>query len=459
MKRGYIFVYGLAICILIVIPIPWLHGSVVQHAAYYIIENSGTALTSRPTLNFVSGTTCVDNAGSNRTDCTSSGGSGATGPGGGITAYSSLAVTLSAGSTVYVPFGGDGAGSGTEASVQMKIQPSILVQGACLSVSVAPGTGNSLSFTLRDNGANTAITATISGASSTSACDSTDQVTTTSGDLLDWALTPSGIIAGYAPNVMISAQSGYSSGSGGGASYGAFSSIATCNSGASGDSYGATDIPLFAFCNGTSWAYWVFGRPVQLPSAASFTSQSCSTGCTLTTNGIAYMNIATINSTNPNLHGRYISLPSTPFTVDACFTADFLQLNSNGFGIYQSDGTKWQAWYVSALNTASAPYVSLAVNNYSSNTAFAAAQLSGNPWFNGAGQVCLRWHDDGTNIEVYSSLTGSNAVAYSSTDPNWTEYGSFSRTSYLTPTQIGWFGDVEQTTRGGTVTLFHWYSH
>src|SRR5487761_2374170 len=50
-----------------------LPGSGVTSAAYNLIENAGTALTQRPTLNFVSGTTCVDNAGSNRTDCTTSG--------------------------------------------------------------------------------------------------------------------------------------------------------------------------------------------------------------------------------------------------------------------------------------------------------------------------------------------------------------------------------------------------
>lgn len=443
LKRENVFVLSAIIGILAIAFIP-LGGSSLASgivtAAYSVIENSGSALTQRSILDFTgSGISCADDGTNKRTVCTVSGSSGSFG---GVNVQTSNYTLQNSDSGLLVVMNCSGACAATLNGSPTSSQTYAIVS---IGSTLATVSLNSLNY------------------------DGTTSVPTlTTGQILYFASNGSNYF-GNMPliastnvtfsaannNIAVSASGG---GSGGGASYGAFSSIATCNSGASGDSYGATDIPLFAFCNGTSWAYWVFGRPVQLPSAASFTSQSCSTGCTLTTNGIAYMNIAT-NNTNPNLHGRYISLPSTPFTVDACFTADFLQANYNGFGIYQSDGTKWQTWYVSALNTASAPYLSLAVNNYSSNTAFASAQLSGNSWFNGAGQVCLRWHDDGTNIEVYTSLTGSNAVAYSSTDPNWTEYGSFSRTSYLTPSQIGWFGDVEQTTRGGTVTLFHWYSH
>lgn len=43
-------------------------------SGYTTVESAGAALTQRAILNFVSGTTCVDNAGATRTDCTSSGG-------------------------------------------------------------------------------------------------------------------------------------------------------------------------------------------------------------------------------------------------------------------------------------------------------------------------------------------------------------------------------------------------
>ena len=41
---------------------------------YQTVQSAGVSLTQRPTLNFVSGVTCVDNAGLTRTDCTGSGG-------------------------------------------------------------------------------------------------------------------------------------------------------------------------------------------------------------------------------------------------------------------------------------------------------------------------------------------------------------------------------------------------
>lgn len=55
-------------------------GSGITQSAYNLIESGGSALTMRTTINCGSGLTCVDNAGSNRTDISASGG------GGGITA-------------------------------------------------------------------------------------------------------------------------------------------------------------------------------------------------------------------------------------------------------------------------------------------------------------------------------------------------------------------------------------
>jgi len=53
-----------------------LRGSGVTVAAYGLIENAGSALIQRPTMNFTSGCTPTDNAGANRTDINcSSGGS------------------------------------------------------------------------------------------------------------------------------------------------------------------------------------------------------------------------------------------------------------------------------------------------------------------------------------------------------------------------------------------------
>jgi hypothetical protein len=51
------------------------------------------------------------------------------------------------------------------------------------------------------------LTVTISDPAK-SACDTVNSFTNAAGDLMDWSLTPSGVIGAYTPNVMISAQWG-----------------------------------------------------------------------------------------------------------------------------------------------------------------------------------------------------------------------------------------------------------
>ena len=96
---------------------------------------------------------------------------GATGPGGGLVTYAATSLALSGGAApLYLPFGGDGGGSATEANVQTLIQPVLITTNACINLSAAPGTGHTLVVVLNDNGSPTGITMNVSGAN-TSACD------------------------------------------------------------------------------------------------------------------------------------------------------------------------------------------------------------------------------------------------------------------------------------------------
>jgi hypothetical protein len=55
--------------ILLIACLAWPSG--ITQSAYNLIENAGSALTRRTTLNFAgTGVSCADNSGSNRTDCT-----------------------------------------------------------------------------------------------------------------------------------------------------------------------------------------------------------------------------------------------------------------------------------------------------------------------------------------------------------------------------------------------------
>jgi len=139
---------------------------------------------------------CLDGSGNlTISGCSSSGGNG-------LVTFSALSVVLSAGSAVFVPLGGGGLGSSTEANVQAKVQPVATFSNMCATLSAAPGGTDSITVTLRDGGADKAITVTITG-SAKSACDSTHTFTNAAADLMNWSATPSAVLAAYTPNVMI----------------------------------------------------------------------------------------------------------------------------------------------------------------------------------------------------------------------------------------------------------------
>jgi hypothetical protein len=170
-----------------------LMGSGGIQSAYNLIENAGSPLTRRTILNFTgSGVSCAD--ANPITTCTVSGASSS----GGIVTFSG-GITGSTGVTVYVPVGATGpqpsTGSATEDYVQIPIASAATASNMYVSVSTAPGTGNSLAFTWRDNGANTSLTCTISGSSETTCSDTTDTATIGAGDLVDISMVPSGTLA------------------------------------------------------------------------------------------------------------------------------------------------------------------------------------------------------------------------------------------------------------------------
>ena len=161
-------------------------------SAYNLIQNGGTAVAREPTLNFVNGG-CVDNSGSNRTDCTIAAG------GGGIVTYSGAALTPSG--TVYFPIGGGGASSATETNVDIEAPAAATVSNFYVQLSAVPGTGNSIAFTWRKNAAATALTCTI-GAAATTCNDTTHTFSAAQGDLVDIQAVTTGTIVGSLTTVM-----------------------------------------------------------------------------------------------------------------------------------------------------------------------------------------------------------------------------------------------------------------
>jgi hypothetical protein len=245
-----------------------LNASSISNAAYGLIKSAGSALTQRPTLNFVSGTTCVDNAGSNQTDCTSAaaGGyatidqagtpltqrtilnfigagvtcvdnSGATRTdctipssggtiAGGVIGYSAPAVTLPAAGTTYIPPVGGGLPSTTEANVQVLAPVASPISNMSVVMSAAIGLGNTISFTYRDTASSQTVTCTISGATAKTCSDLTHSFTPVALDPLDIMIVTTGNVV-VAPNINITTQYGAAAG---GSSTGMLASFFTTNS-------------------------------------------------------------------------------------------------------------------------------------------------------------------------------------------------------------------------------------
>jgi hypothetical protein len=100
-------------------------------------------------------------------------------------------VTISSiGSTLYLPFGGGGVYSGTEGSVLFYTPQNGKVSNIQAAMSPAPGSGNSVVFTLRVNGVSESPTCTISN-SATTCSDTTDTFLILAGQRVDWQIVPS----------------------------------------------------------------------------------------------------------------------------------------------------------------------------------------------------------------------------------------------------------------------------
>lgn len=142
--------------------------------------------------------------GANAAWATVSGGSG----GGGFFNYSDNGVTVTA-NTYFIPIGGGGVPTTTEANVSVPAPAATSVSNLQVSVSVAPGAGNSYTITLRDGGADQAVTCVISGASATTCQDITHSFNVAAADLIDWKFVSAGTIV-TTPTVNITAANGTS---------------------------------------------------------------------------------------------------------------------------------------------------------------------------------------------------------------------------------------------------------
>jgi hypothetical protein len=113
--------------------------------------------------------------------------------GSGSSAIMGSATAVALTTTIYIPIAGGGLSSTTEGNVDIPAPTASTLTNFYVELSAAPGVGNSVAVTVRKNGADTALTLTISGAA-VSGSDLTHSVSVAAGDLLDIKIVPTGTI-------------------------------------------------------------------------------------------------------------------------------------------------------------------------------------------------------------------------------------------------------------------------
>jgi len=183
---------------------PAVASNIVQ--GFTILARTGNTNTYATSTGALTSGDCVSiDANKNYVDSGVAGCGGSGAGKGGIVVYSAASLTLTG--TQYIPIGGGGLPSSTETNVDTSAPSAATVTNFDVQMSSAPGVGNNIVFTWRQNASSTALTCTISGNVATSCNDSTHSFVVAQGDLLTIQLVSTGVIAGT-PNLVISTQFG-----------------------------------------------------------------------------------------------------------------------------------------------------------------------------------------------------------------------------------------------------------
>jgi hypothetical protein len=235
---------------------------------------------------------------------TSGGGGGGSTTGNAVIGFSGSALSLAA--TFFTPYDGGGLTSTTEANVDGSAPKAATVSNLFVQLSAPPGAATSIAITLRDTTANTALTCTIAN-TATSCSDTAHSVSVAQGDLIDWQIVPTGVIAAT-PNLIIMAN------------------------------WLSPGPPVVS---GGS-IYPTFTAP---PLAAAWTCNTC-TGVTLvddTVMGSLVVRLTTAAVSVRRVLGQTAALPATPYTQDACVIPAYATTSANstnfGLGIFPSATT------------------------------------------------------------------------------------------------------------------------
>ena len=453
--------------------------------AYMFVQNNGSPLPQRNTINCTGALTCSDAGGKTVFNATGGGGMGnsvtdvtpVTVSANTTSDQSLMELSLTAGylNTAGEPFLFNAAGVYTTAALQtptLTFKVKLCTVSGCgagtivtlvsivSGATLAANTNDPWNFSFLGYTATTGATGNLEihgplsvdlGAAVTSAATVFNDVNTgvssnidlTAALFIDFTLATSTGNAGNsitqrAGAIMPFAASANSGG--GGSTRGAFASRPSC--GTAGSTYYSTDVSIVSECDGTTWFDNAYGLAAVLPSDSSFSWQNQG-GATVTTNGVESASFPT--SGGNNLRGRFVAYPSTPFTLDACFLVpNGFADNNTVFGVYSSDGTKLVTFFYS-INVGP----QLEASNWNSVTSFAGDIRGPVNYVPLGGFLCFRWMDDGT----------TTTMSRSTDQITWVPFTTQASTGFLTATNLGYFGDMNGSTENTVVTLVSFNVH
>jgi len=177
-----------------------------------------------------------------------------------------------------------------------------------------------------------------------------------------------------------------------------------------------------ATLTGTFSAMPTAGQPSRLPPTSGWSTNTMGTS-TVTADKDGFQMVAVGSGTSADaLRFHYRTYPATPFTATFYFDWNIrLHDSSSAGGIFISNGTKFLAFQAAVGNIYVSEYwnsTDFNAHEFSNSNLLAAYELP--HW--------MRFTDDGTNRNFLLSANGVD----------WVSVYSTSRTTWLTPTQIGW---------------------
>lgn len=221
--------------------------------------------------------------------------------------------------------------------------------------------------------------------------------------------------------------------------YGTYASLpATCTK---GDVYYTSDsIYTFVATATNTWTPFYKGRQVTIPvdSGYSWVNQG---GATLSTSSGNFLLYAPA-SAGDNNRIRVKTAPATPYTIEAGFLLSAAKTNFFGGGILWRNSGSGSFVLVSV---GGGTYSNLGQSKWTNATTYSADYtLSPDPT-PGDCEVWVRLADDGVN----------RTVSWSFDSVNWTQVHTVGRTDYITPDQIG-FSANSNNSNPVFMNLFHW---